>query len=236
MLLSADTYLNLVALWARRLAGLSVRTVVSEHIHLSSHLRDGAKRRKWRWRFIVPLLRRMYPEADRIIAVSRGVADDLTILVGLPPERVTTVYNPVVDSELTKKAEAPIDHAWFVPGAPPVIRRLHAEMFNKMGDKRTSLEHWRQVYEHAENDYVRDVSWMHVHDLTIEVDLQDLRGAVQAYRERAGAPPPDLQALVRAGLVNGEPVDPDGQPYRYDRATGEVSSASRFRLRRKAGA
>ena len=121
VLLSAEPDLNLVALWARRLAGVSVRTVISERIHLSNHLRDEAKRRKWRWRFIVPLLRRMYPEADRIIAVSRGVADDLRTLVGLPPELVTTVYNPVVDSELAKKAEAPIDHPWFMPGAPPVI-------------------------------------------------------------------------------------------------------------------
>jgi len=121
VLFSAGTYLNLVALWARRLAGVSVRTLISERIHLSSHLRYGAKRRKWRWRFILPLLRRTYPEADRIIAISHGVADDLRTLVGLPPELVTTVYNPVVDSELAKKAEVPIDHAWFKPGAPPVI-------------------------------------------------------------------------------------------------------------------
>src|SRR4029079_6360443 len=67
------------------------------------------------------LLRRTYPDADRIIAVSHGVADDLRTLVRLPPELVTTVYNPVVDSELAKKADAPIDHAWFKPGAPPVI-------------------------------------------------------------------------------------------------------------------
>jgi len=143
VLLSADTYLNLVALWARRLAGVSVHTVISEHIHLSSHLRYGAKRRKWRWRFIVPLLRRMYPEADRIVAVSRGVADDLTILVGLPPERVTTVYNPVVVSGLAKKAEAPIDHAWFVPGAPPVI--IAVGRLTEQKDFPTLLQAFAQV-------------------------------------------------------------------------------------------
>jgi len=57
------------------------------------------------------MIRRTYPEADRVIAVSRGVADDLRTLVGLPPEFVTTVYNLKVDSGLAKKAEAPIDHA-----------------------------------------------------------------------------------------------------------------------------
>ena len=143
VLFSADTYLNLVALWARRLAGVSVRTLISERIHLSSHLRYGAKRRKWRWRFIVPLLRRTYPEADRIIAVSRGVADDLRTLVGLPPELVTTVYNPVVDSELAKKAEAPIDHPWFMPGAPPVI--IAVGRLTEQKDFPTLLQAFAQV-------------------------------------------------------------------------------------------
>jgi glycosyltransferase involved in cell wall biosynthesis len=143
VLLSAEPDLNLVALWARRLAGVSVRTVISERIHLSNHLRDEAKRRKWRWRFIVPLLRRMYPEADRIIAVSRGVADDLRTLVGLPPELVTTVYNPVVDSELAKKAEAPIDHPWFMPGAPPVI--IAVGRLTEQKDFPTLLQAFAQV-------------------------------------------------------------------------------------------
>jgi glycosyltransferase involved in cell wall biosynthesis len=143
VLLSAEPDLNLVALWARRLAGVYVRTVISEHIHLPSHLRYGAKRRKWRWRFIVPLIRRTYPEADRIIAVSRGVADDLRTLAGLPPELVTTVYNPVVDSELAKKAEAPVDHAWFKPGAPPVI--IAVGRLTEQKDFSTLLQAFAQV-------------------------------------------------------------------------------------------
>ena len=143
VLFSAEPDLNLVALWARRLAGVSVRTVLSEHIHLPSHLRDRAKRRKWRWRFIVPLLRRTYPEADRIIAVSHGVADDLRTLGGLPPELVTTVYNPVVDSELAKKAEAPIDHAWFKPGAPRVM--IAVGRLTEQKDFPTLLQAFAQV-------------------------------------------------------------------------------------------
>ena len=120
--------------------------------------------------------------------------------------------------------------------APNVIRRLHAEMYNKMGDKRTSLEYWTQVYDEAETDYVRDVAWRHVHDLRIEVDLESLRQAIGAYTRARGTPPLNLEALVKAGLVSKVPLDPEGSPYAYDRRTGEVRSQSRFKLRRKASA
>ncbi len=122
------------------------------------------------------------------------------------------------------------------PGSPDVIRRMHAEMYNKMGDRRTSLRHWQEVMNLAKNDYVRDVSRAHVHDLTIEIHLEDLRAAIAGWRERTGAFPPDLGALVRAGLLAQVPRDPEGLSYAYDRATGEVSSRSRFRLYRRSGA
>jgi len=121
------------------------------------------------------------------------------------------------------------------PGAPSVVKRLHAEMYNKMGDKRASLEYWKEVLEGADSDYVRNVSSMHVHDLTIEADLETLRRAVASWRSRYGGTPPDLQALARAGLTDSVPVDPEGNPYRYDRSTGEVTSQSRFKLRRRVG-
>jgi glycosyltransferase involved in cell wall biosynthesis len=61
----------------------------------------------------------------------------------LPPERVTTVYNPVVDSELAKKAQAPIDHAWFMPGAPPVI--IYVGRLSEEKDFSTLLQAFAQV-------------------------------------------------------------------------------------------
>ncbi len=121
------------------------------------------------------------------------------------------------------------------PDAPPAIRRLLAEMYNRIGDKRTSLRHWLEVYEGAEDGYVRDVAWRHVHDIRIEVDLMDLEEAIERHRELRGSPPVNLEALIESGVLDRVPLDPDGNPYHYDARSGEVKSLTKFQLRRKAG-
>ena len=120
VLLSAKPYPNLTALWAKRQSGVSTRVVVSEHGHLSQDLLYK-RRRRWRSRFISPLLRRVYPWADAIVSVSYGVADDLAAFVGIPRERITTIYNPIVTPDLQARARAPLDHPWVRPDAPPVV-------------------------------------------------------------------------------------------------------------------
>ncbi len=120
-LVSAMRLYNLAALWARRLAGVSTRIVISDHTHTSTALQDPNRRRKWRRRFIVPVMQRTYPWADVRICVSNSIADDLSRIARLPRERITTIYNPVVTPALQAKARAPLDHAWFQPSAPPVV-------------------------------------------------------------------------------------------------------------------
>ena len=128
-LLSAKSYPNLTALWAKRRTDVATRVVISEHVHLSRDL-QSQRRPKWRKRFVGPVFRRFYPWADAIVGVSDGVADDLSRLARLPRERITTIYNPVVTSALHAQARAPLDHAWFQPETPPVvlgIGRLHQQ-------------------------------------------------------------------------------------------------------------
>ena len=119
-LFSAKTHANLLALWARRLAAVSTRIVISERTNLSRDI-GGPKGRKWRWGFVPPAVHRVYPWADAITAVSNGVADDLAACADLPRDSITTVYNPVVGRELLEQAEAPLEHPWFAPGEPPVL-------------------------------------------------------------------------------------------------------------------
>jgi len=117
-LLSAKTHANLVAIWARKIAAVSTRIVVSERSTISTVLR---KSRKWRWRFARPLIQKVYPQADLVVAVSHGVAEDVSSYTGLSRERVTTIYNPMLTDHIKAQSILPVSHPWFDTETIPVI-------------------------------------------------------------------------------------------------------------------
>jgi glycosyltransferase involved in cell wall biosynthesis len=116
-MLCALGHANIIALWARRLAGVPTRVVVSVR-NTSPSVQHTPTRRG---RLMPQLSRRFYPWADGIVAVSKGVADDLARMTGLPRQRIQVIYNPIVTPELRAKAQVPLEHPWFRPGEPPVI-------------------------------------------------------------------------------------------------------------------
>lgn len=122
LLVSADTYCNLVAIWARRLAATATMVVASEHNTLSVQLQRPERRRTWRWRHAPALIGHVYPHADAIVAVSNGVGDDLARTCGLPRERISTIYNPVhFGAELGRLAEAPLEEGLLPQDDTPIL-------------------------------------------------------------------------------------------------------------------
>ena len=119
-----------------------------------------------------------------------------------------------------------------IRGAPPAVRRLYAEMYNRLGDKRSSLRYWGEILASADSDYVRRVAWLHVHDLTIDVQIEDLDRLLQRYAAAHAGPANRLEDLVHAGLLSGIPRDPNDTPYFLDRSTGRAASSSRRLLQR----
>lgn len=109
-----------------------------------------------------------------------------------------------------------------IPGAHPLVRRLYAEMYNRAGDKRTSLREWSDIYQTSDDPRVQNVAWNHVHDLKVDVDVADLQDMVSRFRDKAGRPPGRLRELVTAGVVQALPADPEARDYLYDPRTGEV--------------
>ncbi|PSN16424.1 glycosyl transferase [filamentous cyanobacterium CCT1] len=117
-LLAADHYLNEMALLAGRIPGVSTRIIVAEHNQLSKTSRQGGKFKAR----IAPLLARvLYPCADGIVAVSQGVARDLAYTASLSPERIQTIYNPVITPDIFASAQEPLEHPWFQDKEIPVL-------------------------------------------------------------------------------------------------------------------
>jgi tetratricopeptide (TPR) repeat protein len=116
------------------------------------------------------------------------------------------------------------------PDVHPAVRRFRAAMFDRMGDRRKSLDLWLDILATADSDYVRSVAQKHVHDLTIEYHVEVLQDAVDGFRERTGSYPPDLRVLVSEQILSRIPVDPEGRPYAYDPGTGKIRALSQTAL------
>jgi len=112
VLLSADNYANLAAVRAREISGWRGTLLLSQRNHTSSY---AAQRPA-----LIAAIRKEYPKADGVVAVSEGVAEDLRRL-GLPTDLVHTIYNPIVESAFFDAAAQPIDHPWFGGNLPVVL-------------------------------------------------------------------------------------------------------------------
>jgi glycosyltransferase involved in cell wall biosynthesis len=116
--ISAMDYPNVVTIAAKELAGIKSPVIATIHNTLSVEVAHSQRQRiKQQPR----VNRRFYPRADALVAVSRGVAEDLQRTLALPTDKVKTIYNPVVTPELEDLAAQPLDHPWFAAGEPPVI-------------------------------------------------------------------------------------------------------------------
>lgn len=119
VLLSGNSWPNLVAIWAGRLAGDHTRVVVSEHTQLSEKVSRRAKEAHWRW--LPQLIGRFYAQASQVVAVSNGLADDLARISRLDRSQIVFLPNPVILDTLQEQAEAPCPHPWLNGDGPPVI-------------------------------------------------------------------------------------------------------------------
>ena len=66
-------------------------------------------------------LRTYCPKVDMVIAVSQGVAADVSQITGIDQNQIRVLPNPVITPELFGLAQKPVDHPWFHDKKAPVI-------------------------------------------------------------------------------------------------------------------
>ncbi|OJU09709.1 MAG: hypothetical protein BGN85_11115 [Alphaproteobacteria bacterium 64-11] len=123
--LSALTHMNVAAIAAVRLSGCGARIVVSERNQISAKAEVA---QGWWQRSLYRAIPMVYRLADKVVAVSEGVAGDLVRFGRLPGQKVGAIHNPVFETDIGTLSRADPSHPWFAPGGPPVILgvgRLH---------------------------------------------------------------------------------------------------------------
>ena len=126
-ILSGLVHLNVAAVAAHQIIGRKGRLVLSERNTISV---DGAQHGALTVKLAHKLAPLAYRRADRIIAVSEGVADDLAQWANLDRSQIVAVNNPVVTPQLLENARQSPAHPWFEDDGPPIIvaaGRLHPQ-------------------------------------------------------------------------------------------------------------
>ena len=63
----------------------------------------------------------LFPDVAKVVTVSNGVADSVHREIGVSPDKITTIYNPVVSPEIDVWKSKTPDHPWFADDGMPVI-------------------------------------------------------------------------------------------------------------------
>ncbi|HEY7789342.1 MAG TPA: hypothetical protein VIC33_02405 [Vicinamibacterales bacterium] len=123
---------------------------------------------------------------------------------------------------------------WFeqaaaVPGAPWFLKSLAATTLTIGGQAQASRLMWQQIYQTANNDWLKkDAAWR-LQQLTAIDQMDRLQKLLDAARGSSGDVP-SWGDLLQRRLLPGIPIDPSGTPYEIDQATGAVELSRRSSL------
>ncbi|MCK8516997.1 glycosyltransferase [Methylonatrum kenyense] len=122
LLISAGTYENVTSLLAKKAVNSKTRVLVSERNPLSEKLTKPKHAKKARWRHLPPLMAKLYPTADAVIAISETLKVDIANNIPSSDLPLCVIYNPVIDrNEDSLNAARVPDHPWLQSKEYPVI-------------------------------------------------------------------------------------------------------------------
>lgn len=128
-------------------------------------------------------------------------------------------------------AAAYFDRAAAVEGAPQSARRIQAAMTSRSGDLETALALWQEIYDDPQSDSSSvAIAERKIRELLVQIDLRDLRSAIERFRIENARYPDSLEQLHRRGYIRLVPRDPDGRDYSYDSRSGTVAAPGAGRV------
>ncbi|MEK6697184.1 MAG: hypothetical protein AABY98_08530 [Candidatus Deferrimicrobiota bacterium] len=118
-----------------------------------------------------------------------------------------------------------------LPGSPAYLPGLASRMLSEAREPEVALALLAPIFRQENDPARRAVLERRIREVTVERDLQAMERAVERYREKTGAVPESLPDLVREGILEGIPPEPNGGSYIIDRGGNVRSDRITQRLR-----
>jgi hypothetical protein len=118
-----------------------------------------------------------------------------------------------------------------LPDSPPYLPLLAARMFAEGRQPETALAFLSEMVRQETDPARLAILNRRIREVVVERDVQTLEKAVEAYREKTGALPSGPSSLVRAGIIESLPVEPNGGRYLLSSDGTVRSSKMPYRLK-----
>lgn len=117
-----------------------------------------------------------------------------------------------------------------IPGAPEWTKRWVAEENYHLGNKKEAIQFWQEALVTAKEPFEQQICKGHIHDIKVELEIDNLNEAIEEFSTFYFRHPHSLEELIKVGLLQQIPVDPEGKLFFYDPETGNVTPQGGFRI------
>lgn len=125
LVISGSFGLNQILLAARAVRILRCPVIVVEHLGIKARLDVLSRSNPFAAKIFRRALTLLYPYAEKVVAVSHGVAKEFERLLGLPSKAITTIYNGIdveaIRSKINERPEIRFANVFEVMPRPIVI-------------------------------------------------------------------------------------------------------------------
>lgn len=99
------------------------------------------------------------------------------------------------------------------PGAAPWMKVMAARFMEKGDSPETAIMLWTELFESSTDPAIKENARINLELLRAGEDIERINEIARQYTAKTGHPPSSFRDLALAGLISGEPADPDGYTY-----------------------
>ncbi len=99
------------------------------------------------------------------------------------------------------------------PGAAEWMKIMAARFLEKGESRETSVILWSEIHQSSTDEAIKENARINLQLLRCDEDIDHINELAARFAAKFGQAPKSVREMVQAGLIGGEPVDPDGYAY-----------------------